>query len=310
VRAWTPSVFIRAIRRSLTPRSLKRRALTKPNLAYLRWRYISNRERTFSAWWHQPAYANSPRVAEELRERGIVAGPSDQYLDQEGRKALVEASALVLGISHCDDVQARINGFSDDRKDYCIRLIRSEQEHAPNSPLLRLALDRKLLEIVSLYLGMWPRLNLISAWLNYPTADALKESQLWHRDPEDIKIVKAFIYLVDVDDDCGAFCYIPKTHPFGSRAAIVPKHVDPNRVTDSEMRAAIPAGSWMTYTGPAKTMILADTVGYHRGGKPIIGKRILITFTYTSGTPIIKRAINITGEPSWITHAIQHYALD
>jgi hypothetical protein len=63
-------------------------------------------------------------------------------------------------------VQARINGFSDDRKDYCIRLIPSEQEHAPNSPLLRLALDRKLLEIVSLYLGMWPRLNLISAWLS------------------------------------------------------------------------------------------------------------------------------------------------
>ena len=89
----------------------------------------------------------------------------------------------------------------------------------PDSPLLRLALDEKLLEIVSLYLGMWPRLQSIAAWLNFPSPDQAKHSQLWHRDPEDIKLLKVFIYLDDVDANRGPFSYIPKTHPFGLRSA-------------------------------------------------------------------------------------------
>jgi hypothetical protein len=290
--------------------SLKRRALTKPNLAYLRWRYVSNGRRTLRAWGGQSAYHDSPYIAGDLRERGIVVGASDQYLGQEGLEALVEASDLVLGLSRRSDVQATIaSGSSGYHKDYIVQLIPGDYEHAPNSPLLRLALDRKLLEIVSHYLGMWPRLHGIAAWLNFPSADAPKQAQLWHRDPEDIKIIKVFIYLVDVDENCGPFCYIPKTHPFSSGAAITPKHVNSKRITDEEMRAAIPADAWMTCTGPAKTMILADTIGYHRGGKPTVGNRILISFAYTSGTPLVKRTLRVNGEPSRVTHAMQRYAL-
>jgi hypothetical protein len=158
---------------------------------------------------------------------------------------------------------------------------------------------------------MWPRLNGIAAWLNFPTTDEPKYSQLWHRDPEDFRLVKVFIYLVDVDENRGPFCYIPKTHPFGALAGTVPKHTQKKTVTDEEMLAAIPADAWLTCTGPAKTMILADTVGYHRGGKPKKGNRILMTFTYTSGVPLAKskHAPKVMGTLSWATHGIQRQAL-
>ena len=39
---------------------------------------------------------------------------------------------------------------------------------SPDDPLLHVALDRKLLEIVAGYLGMWPCLNSVGVWLNYP----------------------------------------------------------------------------------------------------------------------------------------------
>jgi hypothetical protein len=288
-----------------------RKALTKRNLAYLRWHYIGNIGRTLRAWLGRVSYSDSPRIAQELTERGIVVAPSDQYLSKEGRLALTEASDLVLGISHRSDVQATIErGSSTGNKDYLVQLVPFTYEHAPDSPLLRVALDKKLLEIVSLYLGMWPRLSAISAWLNFPSGGEPKQSQLWHRDPEDFKIVKVFIYLVDVDENRGPFCYIAKTHPFSAGAATVPKHVNKS-ITDDGMRATIPADAWMICTGPAKTMILADTVGYHRGGKPTKGNRILITFTYTSGTPLAKARYvpHINGKPSWITHAMQRYAL-
>jgi hypothetical protein len=75
------------------------------------------------------------------------------------------------------------------------------------------------------------------------------------------------------------------------------------------MISVLPKESWITCTGPANTMIIADTVGFHRGGKPTKGTRILITFTYTSGTPLTKRALQITERPAWIAHPIQSFAL-
>jgi hypothetical protein len=66
---------------------------------------------------------------------------------------------------------------------------------------------------------------------------------------------------------------------------------------------------WRVCTGPAGTMIVADTLGLHRGGKPKTGTRLLVTFTYTSGTPMVKRGIRLKGEPDWISSAIQRYAV-
>jgi hypothetical protein len=59
-------------------------------------------------------------------------------------------------------------------------------------------------------------------------------------------------------------------------------------------------------------MILADTTGYHRGGKPVKGNRILITYTYTSGTPFKSRKHSIhreNGVPAWMVEDIQMHAL-
>lgn len=287
-----------------------RRALTSPNLGYLRWRYISNGIRTKKVRQTDPVYADALGIAEQLTENGIVVGTTGQYLDEEGRKAFAEASELVLGISRSSEVQSTIKeGSTAYKKDYLVHLIPGDQRHGPDSPFLRLALDKKLLEIVSLYLGMWPRLHAIGAWLNLASPGQAKQSQLWHRDPEDMKLVKAFIYLADVDADRGPFCYIPKTHPFGSKSAVNPKRAEPKRITDDEMRAAIPPQDWLACTGPAGTMILADTVGFHRGGKPAIGNRILIAFTFTSGTPFVEGAFQSDGAPDWVSHEIQRYAL-
>ena len=35
-----------------------------------------------------------------------------------------------------------------------------------------------------------------------------------------------------------------------------------------------------------------------------------ITFTYTSGAPVVKRTLIIPSDAEWITHAMQRYALE
>jgi hypothetical protein len=303
-----------AVRDWFSARALKGKPLVRPNLAYLWWRYASNASRTLRALGSRGADRETKRMADELIEQGIIIGPSAQFLSDEGRKALAEASELVLGIARSDEVQAAIvRGLSDrHKKNFLVELIKWEQEHTAGSPLLRVGLDRKLLEIVSLYLGMWPRLQAIGAWLNFPTDDEAKESQLWHRDGDDLRLIKVFIYLNDIDGECGPFSYIPKTQPFGAYAGTMPKQKNPGRVTDDEMRDAIPPEAWRVCTGPAHTMILADTTGYHRGGKPVKGNRILITYTYTSGTPFKNRKHSVLHEndrPAWMVEDMQIYAL-
>jgi hypothetical protein len=287
-----------------------RTALTSPDAAYRQW-LEENKERRLKVENGVPNYPDTARIAEQLVENGIVIGTTDQYLDEDGRKAFTEASKLILDKSRSGEVQAAIQSGSSNytKKDYMIHLVPKDELYTAQNALLRLALDKKLLEIVSLYLGMWPRLHAIGAWLNFPTTEEAKQSQLWHRDPEDFRLIKVFIYLRDVDADCGPFSYIPKTQPFGLRAGTDPKHSHPKRITDDEMQGAVSSQDWIACTGPAGTMILADTVGFHRGGKPKVGNRILIAFTYTSGKPHLGGHFKVDGVPDWVSHDIQRYAL-
>lgn len=295
----------------MAKQTLKRKALTKPNLSYFQWRYLRNGKRSYLAWQTRNSQSEAiAKAAREISKRGIIVGPADKFLSAEGCKALAEASETVLRLSRNENVLTTIaNQAAGNGKDYLIRLIPWEQEHSPESPVLRVALDKPLLEIVSAYLGMWPRLHAVGAWLNFPTENEAKEAQLWHRDPEDLKTVKVFFYLSDVTEENGPFCYIAETHPFASGAGRVPPHKHKKRILDEEMVSAFAPDSWLTCTGPANTMIIADTVGFHRGGKPRKGTRILLTFTYTSGTPLVKRVLQIAGRPEWITHPIQSHAI-
>ena len=275
----------------------KRHALTARNLNYLLWRYVANLGRTAHVLVKTPESAVA-NILSDMNCDGIIVSDSDRFLSVDGRRVLASVAATVLESAKADCVrkskQERIG-----KKDYLVDLIPLDHAHSPDSDLLKLALDPKLLDIVSSYLGMWPRLHAIYVWLNFPTPDEARESQLWHRDSEDMRMVKAFIYLVDVDESTGPFSYIPRTQPFGELSSRVPVATDMARITDVEMDSVLPRRHWLSCTGPAGTMILADPIGYHRGGKPTKGDRILVSFSYTSGTPMSRRRLQVQEIPPW-----------
>lgn len=158
-------------------------------------------------------------------------------------------------------------------------------------PALELALSRPVLELIASYYGLFPRLVDISIHYTMLTDTPASASQLWHRDPGDLKLVKVFLYLNDVDEHGGPFCYIPGTQPCGPLSHVKPPHLDKElegrerlwRITDEEMRAVIPEKRWVKCTGPIGTMVVADTIGYHRGLKPVKRERTMVCFTYNSG---------------------------
>lgn len=297
--------------RQLT-RRFSRHALRRPNLAYFLWRFVANGVRTAGLLITPRSYSDTAAVSHALRGQGIVVDASSRFLTADGQRALADASERVLETSRSTRVEDVLAGRALDKgnkKDFLVRLASYPDGVPADEPLLRVALDPKLLEVVSHYFGLWPRLHSVSAWLNYATDSPPELSQLWHRDPEDVKIVKVFIYLTDVDQRCGPFTYIPGTHPFGRQNARAKKIENKKRVTDDKMARVFAPNSWQICTGPPSTMIMADTVGYHRGGKPDSGnRRILITFTYTSGIPMTESALRVRALPDWAASALQRFA--
>lgn len=290
----------------------KRRAMARPNLVYYAWRFIANAVPTYHAVASPTTHRDLGAIERELRQQGIVVGPTDRFLTEGGRTALAEATRAILHTGQSERVRAVVEGAaapSASKKDFLVNLVRYEKGVPPDDPLLKVALDQRLLEIVASYFGLWPTLHAVAAWLNYPTDEPPAVSQLWHRDPEDLQIIKVFIYLSDVGERSGPFSYIPRTHSFGSEVERARQCEASKRLSDEEMSRTFPPPAWRVCTGGPGTMILADTIGYHRGGKPASGVRILATFTYTSATPMMARKLRIAGMPAWANTPIQRFAI-
>ena len=93
-----------------------------------------------------------------------------------------------------------------------------------NYSLLKKVLnDQNLFYVISSYLlNTTPKLNYFRIWRNNITSEKPKDSQLWHRDGDNLIICKCFIYLEDIDEDNGATEYIKKSNYFGDLYSLNP----------------------------------------------------------------------------------------
>jgi len=155
---------------------------------------------------------------------------------------------------------------------------------APNDPLLQAALAPPLKAVADHYFGLTTQVSSVNIWRNLASGTAPSSSQLWHRDiAEDRVILKAFIYLEDVTVDGGPFTYAPGTQPGGPRELNLKGEFDGmNYRIVEEQDAALLNGMARTFTGPAGSLVVADTLGYHRGGWATKHDRLLAQIRYSS----------------------------
>lgn len=303
------------LKRLVKPRSFTDIALDRERGGAARhafWLYAMNAMRTVRFAANRPALSDAEaRAVDRLRQDGILVGPADDILSAEGQGHLRACRERIAEIRASEAVTSILESGHNAAlgKSYLIHLVPFDEPQAADSPFLKFALDRPLLNIVASYMGLWPQLHSVGAWLNFPTEESAHHSQLWHRDPEDLKIIKVFVYLDDVGPENGPFSFIPRTHPFGSASGTKVDHEHKRRVSDEEMARTFPENDWKICTGPDNTLIMADTVGFHRGGKVAEGQRILLTLTYTSGSPQSRRNLRLQGWPDWITEPQQAHAL-
>jgi ectoine hydroxylase-related dioxygenase (phytanoyl-CoA dioxygenase family) len=155
------------------------------------------------------------------------------------------------------------------------------------------------------YLGMRSLLRVAQVWLDFPSNAPPTDTQLWHRDEDDYSTLKVFVYLTDVGESNGPFCFVPRSHPRDRDLAELTGYRD----QDEQMAACVPRAEWLTCTGNAGTIIIADTRGYHRGLQPRTGHRALLTLQYTSGRPTYPPRVRVRGSHPTSLSPAQYAAL-
>ena len=170
-------------------------------------------------------------------------------------------------------------------KEFVVRLHSYDVELGLDDPWFKACSSRRMLDVANAYLRMWSKLEYIDVWYSVPQAESSERvsSQRWHRDYNDKHLLKAFLYLVDVDEDMGPFQYVPGSQPGGPYAdAWAWTPLGQNYPTEDELEERIPASAAHAFVAPKATLIFCNTAGFHRGGFSTTDPRILATVTYSS----------------------------
>jgi hypothetical protein len=170
-------------------------------------------------------------------------------------------------------------------KEFVVRLHSYDGDVGLDDPWFRFCASRRMLDLANAYLGLWAKLEYVDVWYSIPQpVDAeRKASQRWHRDFNDRHLLKAFLYLVDVDEDTGPFEYVAgsaRGGPYANDWAWRP--LSESYPPQDELARRIPPEAIKTFTAPKGTIIFCNTSGFHRGGFATAEPRVLATVTYAS----------------------------
>ena len=139
--------------------------------------------------------------------------------------------------------------------------------------LLELMNRPSILGAVSAYLGCAPTIAAITLRWSYPHATRAVNVQRFHRDPDDWRFVKLFVYLTEVDEAAGPHVFITRTHKErGSARATLLDDAQAMERYGARIHAQ---------TGDPGSGFLADTFGWHKGGVPRTRARLMLSVQYS-----------------------------
>src|SRR5918994_402624 len=241
-------------------------------------------------------------VLDVLRRDGVAITDADTVF---GDRALDEAAAAradELYRAPREDAEAD----SGSKATFLTKLATGSYEF--DDPFVRLALHPDALAVANGYLRLHSFLRALDVWLTKPTEGPAIQTQLWHRDGDDVMNVKMFVYFTEVRPAAGPLRYAPGTHPLGSHRKL-PEQDEQARSTDEQMAQVVPERDWVLCEGRPGTVVFADTCGYHKQQKPESDERMLLVAHYVSGTPYVPPALELRGVDAAALDDAQHYAV-
>lgn len=266
-----------------------------------------------------PALDDVQRVVlERLRDEGYASLPFSELVpDASVWKELEVNAARFMDETEAGLAREREGGESALRrragKEFLVRKYSWGVTLGLDDPWLRLGVNPRLLDLANAYLEMWSKLEYVDVWYTPPAgADERRSSQRWHRDFNDRHLLKAFIYLVDVDEETGPFEYVPRSAPGGELDRLWPwRPLGDNYPPEDEFAQKVDGRS-VSFTAPKGTIIFCNTSGFHRGGFATGKPRVLATLTWDSPASLkalSERNYVFTPSDDEPSSEVQRYAL-
>lgn len=140
--------------------------------------------------------------------------------------------------------------------------------------ILDIANNSSILNAVQEFLGATPTISNINMWWSFSGKKGAEQAQFFHRDVDDFKFIKLFIYLTDVSMENGPHVYVEST-------SVSPKLRKIRRYKDQEINDAFGEEQVKYFIAPKGTSFLVDTYGFHKGLLPNKGKRLLLQIQYS-----------------------------
>jgi hypothetical protein len=272
----------------------------------LNWQYTRNPASRRS--FHKTAPKLNPlqeRLVEELRLTGLASCHLDELVPDGKlwRNLLARVAEFSSGHEVQSVVKKRQKDFEDKHDVQAIGhyiITKYQQDRKPlitaNNTLLDLGVHPSILNVVNSYLGLWSKLIYFDMWYTLPlNTETRVLSQRWHRDPEDRRKIRTFLYFSNVDKDAGAMEYLLGSHVGGPYEQVFPWE-DPLGIPyppDGEVERQIPPSQRVVLQGPPGTLIFCDTAGFHRGGISKTVPRILATSAYVTPASLHRRRYEI-----------------
>jgi len=133
--------------------------------------------------------------------------------------------------------------------------------------------NETFLDIAKQYLGTEPVMRNIATWIHSYTAVAARDrSQRWHRDTEDPRILKIWMYYSNVTHQQGALEYVKNSRWGDKNNGIWPNYDEDTDLwpthgyLDAPAATQIPSADVIMATGEIGAIVFGDTNGFHRGG--------------------------------------------
>lgn len=247
-------------------------------------------------WFHTQRKILNPVVREKLSKAMAITRP--KMLEDTGSesKDIVE-NLLSTGFSPITDVISEeqildIKNYLSDKKMF-ERYDRKRVEFGLNDipdgahtgsysedvlsgcpHLLNIANNTKILEVVSGFLECKPTLSNITLWNSFPSEDGPRNAEYFHRDVDDIKFIKVFIYLTDVDEESGPHVYVEGSSKANKLLRI-------RRYQDQEVYKEFNPEKIRVITGKVGDAFIEDTFGLHKGTVVEKGIRTVLQFEYS-----------------------------
>ena len=131
-----------------------------------------------------------------------------------------------------------------------------------------------VLDIAARYLGCRPTLSSLGVRWSFPTTKAADVTQRFHRDPDDWRFLKLFVYLTDVTPNSGPHVYVKRSHRTAGQ-------LRSRFFAPEDLRSDYGTESLEEITGPRGTTFIADTYGIHAGMIPQEAPRLILQAQYS-----------------------------